>query len=360
MKVAIIVNLFPPKWKAGTEIATYNLAKALSKKNEVHVITTHDNGIEDSHLCNNFIVHRISYPIRPLYGKVIFLIKIAMSIITLRPDIVHVQSLKMGLPAVCTKLLLKMPFIVWGRGDDVYQEYFGKGIMAHFSLKYADARIALTDDMNRAMRKLYDLPVITIPNGIDTNRFNVEYPGDDSNTKTIITVARLYPVKGIKYAIIAMDSIRKVVPNSRLLIVGEGEEKEELLKLCADLNLNNQIRFIGEIPNSQIPSHLSLADVFLLPSLSEGFPVSILEAMAAGLPIVASNIGGIPEIVIEGKNGYLANPKDPNGIADRVIRILSNDQLRKEMGNNSYTLSKKYNWDTLAEQVEEIYSKIVA
>ena len=128
-----------------------------------------------------------------------------------------------------------------------------------------------------------------------------------------------------------MAIVHLETPDVKLVIVGDGVERARLEELAERLNLKGSIQ-LGSVPQESIPRLMHQADVFALSSLSESFgPIVILEAMAAGLPIVATNVGGIPDIVEEGVNGYLVNAKNPDELADRILVLLQNDEMREEM-----------------------------
>ncbi|KDE54373.1 glycosyltransferase family 4 protein, partial [Methanoculleus sp. MH98A] len=175
-----------------------------------------------------------------------------------------------------------------------------------------------------------------------------------------VFVGRLHPVKGVQYLIEAVAIVHQEIPDVKLVIVGDGIERSRLDELAEKLNLNGCIQFAGQVPQESIPQLMHQADVFVLPSLSEGLPVVLLEAMAAGLPIVATNVGGNPDIVEEGVNGYLVNAKNSEEIADRLLVLLQNDEIQEEISANNREKVEMFTWDRVAEAVEEVYQKAIA
>ena len=159
----------------------------------------------------------------------------------------------------------------------------------------------------------------------------------------VLTVCRISPEKGLNYLIEASRTITKKFPNVRIIIIGSlgayassAEKKylEELTGLIRKHNLQQHITILENSPHSEIPKYLSAADVFVLPSLSEGFPLAILEALATGVPVVATQVGGIPDILVNETNSLLTKPRDVEGLAQAVTRILSEDELRKRLIEN--------------------------
>ena len=361
MKIAILVGLFPPKWLAGTEIATYNLADHLTQRgHEVHVITSHDAGLPELSKEKGFYIHRIAWPKIHIIGIITFWAKICMIIQKIKPDIVHAQSLPTGIPAWAAKKHLKIPYVVWGQGSDIYLPGSFIRMVSKTILKNADAVLALTENMKQRMLEICNRDISVVPNGIGLERFNTTSGRKkEGNSKTIIFVGRLHPVKGVSYLIEAMAIVQREIPDAKLILVGDGVERSRLEGLSKKLDLNGCIQFVGQVQQERIPTLLQQADLFALPSLSEGFPVVILEAMATGLPIVATNVGGIPDILEEGVDGYLVNAKRPAEVADRMLVLLRNDKLREEISVNNREKAKLYTWDIVAGKVEKEYQMVI-
>jgi glycosyltransferase involved in cell wall biosynthesis len=202
--------------------------------------------------------------------------------------------------------------------------------------------------------------IIILPNGIELEKFQNIYSHNKNNhtKKTIIFVGTLRPVKGVKYLIKAMRIIHKKLPDTNLLIVGDGPDRDKLETLVQELNLQNCIHFAGKVPNEKIPEYMTQADLFVLPSLSESFGIVNIEAMASGLPIVTTNVGGLPEIVINGENGFVVEPKNPEAIAEKVILILNDENLKKKISENNQKKAKDYSWDGVIKNLIAIYESL--
>ena len=368
MTVAILVLLFPPKWVAGTEIATYNIAKHLAKRgHEVHVITSLDEGLPKESIEQSFYVHRIKIPQMRFLGIVVFWLKALPLLKRLKPDMVHGQSTTMGIVGFLAKKLLKKPYTVYARGSEVYLPWLFKTPISKLVLRRADVVIALTEDMKTEMQKIYSRDVAVIPNGIDLESYE-DLPTKEAsrqrlalnnNDKIILFVGTLRPVKGLKYLIQAMNMVRQKDTKARLMLIGYGEERQSLEGLVKELDLGDRVTFVGKVPNEKVPEYMAASDIFVLPSLSEGFPVVILEAMASGLPIVATKVGGLPEIVKDGENGFLVKPRGPEELADKVLALLENEELRRGMIRNNRNKVQQYSWENTVGQLEAIYSHVV-
>jgi glycosyltransferase involved in cell wall biosynthesis len=154
------------------------------------------------------------------------------------------------------------------------------------------------------------------------------------NGPVVLTLCRVSREKGLEYLIEASERIIKEVPNVRILIKGSSRDeryKEKLTRLMHKYNLDNNVSFLEFSPNSEVPKFLSASDVFVLPSLSEGLPLAMLEAMATGVPVVASKVGGIPDILTDGYNGLMVEPRNPGALAEAILRLLRDDALRKRL-----------------------------
>ena len=361
MKVAIIVTLFPPVWLAGTEIATCNLAENLAKRgHEIHVITSLDEGLPKESCEKGVDVHRLPRIKVRFFGVFAFWIEIVRTVRKIKPDIVHVQSLSIATPALISKRILEIPYLVWGRGTDVYLPDWFTKLTAKIIMKNADSLLALTENMKQKMREMCDRDISVVPNGIDLERFKISSGGKKGDSaKTIIFVGRLHPVKAVQYLIEAMAIIHQEMPDVKLVIVGDGAERSRLEELAERLDLKSCIQFAGQVPQERIPQVMHQADVFALPSLTEGFPVVLLEAMAAGLPIVATNVGGIPDIVEDGVNGYLVNAKSPDEMAEKILMLMQNSVMREKISANNREIAKRYGWDAVTAILERVYQNVL-
>ena len=202
-----------------------------------------------------------------------------------------------------------------------------------------------------------------IPNGVDVDRFSVKLSderraamreefGFSEDDFVVVTVSRLSKKNAVD------DNIRSLVslpPNVKLLVVGEGEDREMLTSLVAQLELTSRVVFLGNRSQAELPAILQTADIFCRPSLSEGLGISFLEAMASGLPIVATPVGGIPDFLREGETGVFCQPRDPDSIALVIKRIMHDEALRERLKMNGRALvQKSYRWDTIAAAMNEL------
>jgi phosphatidylinositol alpha-1,6-mannosyltransferase len=155
--------------------------------------------------------------------------------------------------------------------------------------------------------------------------------------------------------------VRARVPEAVLLLVGEGPERPRLEGLAAALGVAEHVRFAGAVHPAEVPAYLRLGDVFVRPSLNEGLGSAFLEAMAAGLPIVGSRAGGIPDFLEEGRTGLFCDPDRPDTIAQALIRILTEPALAARLTEAGRDLvSRGYRWDTVAERLGALYDRVLS
>jgi len=175
-----------------------------------------------------------------------------------------------------------------------------------------------------------------IYNGINPAKFahiRTLYPTIGENSLILLHIGSFSPVKNHELLIEAFSRVEKQIPKIYLWLVGDGAERPKIEELVKDKQIIEKVRFLGI--RDDIPNLLAQADIFVLCSNSEAFPVAILEAMASGLPVVATAVGGVPEAVINGKTGILVPPNNPEALADAIFQLSSNAALRQQMGMNA-------------------------
>jgi len=206
-----------------------------------------------------------------------------------------------------------------------------------------------------------------IYNGINVEEFNSSLNKDiikqnyklPLNKPIITCVANLRPVKGHNNLIKALDIVKKMAKNFVALFIGEGELKGGLRNSVKKLNLEDTILFLGRRSPKEIVDLLSVTDIFVLSSLREGLPTSIIEAMAAGCPVVATSVGGVSELVAEGVTGFLVNSGDVEGLASRLILLLDNSELRVKMSvAGKLRAINKFSLPRMVSEYESLYKNL--
>jgi glycosyltransferase involved in cell wall biosynthesis len=198
--------------------------------------------------------------------------------------------------------------------------------------------------------------VTCIPNGVDLNRFS----NDLERGSDILFLGRLAPKKRVSDLIRAFAQVEAEFPETDLIVVGTGPREEELAELTADLNVSDRVSFEGRVPDEAVTSHYATAGVFVLPSVWEGHPLTLLEAWASGAPVIATSVEGIKEFVDHRETGYLVPPESPDELAEGLRFVLDNPKEADEWGQKARKLvEEEYSWEGVAERTHELYSDIV-
>ncbi len=220
--------------------------------------------------------------------------------------------------------------------------------------------------MKKELEKSFKGNISILPNGIAMEKFRDLSKqslrskfGMSQNEKIILFVGGLKSIKGVRYLIEAFKTVSQTVPGARLLLIGEGQERHNLQALVKEKNLEEKVHFLGALPNEKVLEYMVASDIFALPSLFETFGIVNLEAMASGLPVVATRVYGVPEVVQDGVNGFLVEPKNSQQLAEKIVLLLSNDQLREKISLHNKETAKKYNWGDIVLRLEKIYLETI-
>jgi glycosyltransferase involved in cell wall biosynthesis len=232
------------------------------------------------------------------------------------------------------------------------------------------AVVGVSDDASRKMLQRYsDLreKLVTIPNGIDTAAFDrpanrsrlLESLALPANACVIGTVGRLSREKAHDVLLQAFKDVRAVCPEAFLVIVGEGDLREPLVRQAADLGVDGSVRFLGA--RTDVPELLQVMDVFALSSLWEGLPLVLLEAMAAGVPVVSTRVGGIPEVIRHERDGLLVPPSDAGLLAAALVRVLTAPSFADGLQQSAAAIVKaRYRIEDVASRHESVYARVHA
>ncbi len=213
-------------------------------------------------------------------------------------------------------------------------------------------------------------PIEVIPNGVNHFAVGTSQSADikkelgiDGNNKVILTTSRLVKKNGIEDLIKAFSilNIKYSIFNIGLVICGDGEEWNKLKKLTKDLKIENKVEFKGFIEPKELPKYYEAADIFCRPSLTEGLGNSFLEAMAVGLPVIATPVGGILDFLEDGRTGWFCEVNNPESIAEKIDYILdekNKDEAAQVVENAKKMVREKYDWDIIAKQMKNIFKKI--
>lgn len=275
-----------------------------------------------------------------IFLKSLFLVR------THKVDLLHCQGFLSACMGYCISKITGISYIV------TVQRMESSNFAKKIAYKNAAVCIAVSSAVKKYFEGIRCKNIEVIPNGVDLKRFeNLKRQSHEGFF--VMTVARLEKVKGVEYLIRAFARPGLLGRSGlKLLVIGDGSERKNLENLTEELDLEEKVKFLGQIPPEGIPEYLTMADCFVLPSLKEGFGIAVLEAMAAGVPVVASRVGGILDIIEDGKTGLLVEPGNPEAMTRAISEIYS--------GRKFYKIDfKKYDWQNIAERVFKIYENCI-
>ncbi len=404
MKVLVLATSFPRWRNDATAPFVLELCKGLADKDhEMVVLTPHYAGAVKKEKISGISVHRFSYfwpqrlqrlcygggilhnlkNSRWLWILVPFLfISLLFHTVKLarreHVDAIHSHwVIPAGFVGAICKKICRCSFLLTlhGSGDMLPAGKSYLRSVIRWTLNSSDICTANSEATACTIKEItgWGNDVTIIPMGVDLDLFYPNNAGFVSSVQNhftelpiVLSVGRLINWKGIEYLIQAMAILKKRFPNVRLIICGDGPVRHELEELTGNLRLNENVLFKGNVPHEELPHHYKNAAVFVLPSIllentgeTEGLGVVLLEAMACGIPVVGSNVGGISEVIQDGWNGLLAQPKDTQDLAEKIERLLLENDLRQKFSENGFkTIEERFSWDAVTEKFDEVYNSL--
>lgn len=275
------------------------------------------------------------------------------------PDIIHVHYISTNILWYCgVKNLFVSPW-----GSDIIDDYSvetKRTFYNRFVFRQAQVITATSPFLADVTRRYTDKEVHVVPFGVDCQVF---HPTERINMTSAVTLGfvKYLRVKyGPEYLIRAMEMIVRQYPQTRLLMAGSGELRSQLQELTRQLNLTPNISFLGAVEHRQVPELLKNVDIFVMPSIREEFGVVAVEAQAMEIPVVATKVGGIPEVVLDGETGILIEPGNSEQLAQAILTLIENPALRRQMGEQGRKhVLANYRWEDNAALMERLYHRFV-
>ena len=286
-----------------------------------------------------------------------------------RPDVVHTHQIGALFYAGLASRRAGVPLVVHTEHGKHYNGRWRLRFLARLAGHYAARVFCVSEDIAAEVRSRRIVPgrkIRVVPNGIDLTPFGVR-AGDEVrrslgiplDAPTIGTVGRLAEIKQQAALIRAFGRVRSGSPRAHLLIVGDGPLRDDLGGLASDLGLEGCVHFAGY--QERTAPYMGAMDVFALTSRSEGMPLAVLEAWAAGLPVVATRVGGLPELVEDGRTGLLIEPGDEEALAGALSRLLAEPDTGRRMGDSGRLLvSRAYSLRRMADDYRRNYRELLA
>lgn len=360
----------------GSGVLATELGKALADKGHgIHFIT-YQQPVRLTGFSANIFYHEVRVPSYPLFDFPPYETALASTMVDVvknnNVDLLHVHyAIPHASAAFMAKQILaeeniKVPFITTLHGTDITLVGRDKTYtpVVTFSINQSDAITAVSDNLRKETLENFEIKkeILVIHNFVDINRFSVK-PMDafkkaiaPNGEKIILHASNFRKVKRIADVIYTFNKIKKSIP-SKLLLVGDGPERHMAEELCRELGIFEETRFLGK--QQDMEDIYAIADLFLLPSEYESFGLAALEAMAAGTPVVATNAGGIPEIITHGKNGYLSEVGDVEKMSHQAISILDNHQALKTFSEEARKQAERFDIHNIVPKYEELYQQVL-
>lgn len=363
-----ILHLIETSEPGGAETVLANIAKHLDPDTFDSLVCVLEDGWLTEHLKKlgiPYVVIENKWSYDPL-----FLIRLTRLIRRHRIDIVHSHEFMMTVYGAVGAKLTRVPMIGTMHGKVYYPERARRVRMLKFALSLSSKMVAVSEDLRKYLAGLFgsdSAKLITLYNGIDLSKYSSieskqqsrELLSISENAPVAGTVGSLFKVKGLNYLLDAVPMIRNAHPDFVLLIAGEGEQESELKSQAESLGLGESVRFLGF--RDDIPRVLNAMDVYVCSSLSEGHSLSILEAMALAVPIVATEVGGNPELIDDGLNGILVKKEDPSALADGICSLLNDPDLGKKFGDESRSIvEERFSLESMIREYSNLYKGLLS
>ena len=360
----------------GSGVVATELGKALAEHgHQVHFVTYNQPARLDL-FSENLFYHEVSVSNYPLFDFPPYELALASRLVDVvrfeKLDILHVHY---AIPHASAAYMAKQILLSYGIYIPVVTTLHGTDItlvgkdrtfkpVVTFSINQSDGVTAVSENLKNETYQFFDIQkdIRVIPNFIDLGRFNLK-PKDHfkkaiapAGERIVVHTSNFRKVKRTTDVVRIFAELVKQIP-SKLLMVGDGPERSICEQLCRDLNITDDVRFLGK--QDAIEEILSVSDLFLLPSQSESFGLAALEAMACKVPVISSDAGGLPELNVDGVTGFLKPIGDVEGMAEKAIYILEDDDRLQQFKNNALQRAKEFDLTSILPIYEKYYIEII-
>lgn len=375
--ICIIIGAFPPEI-GGAELHVAEVAKRLVEKGfDVVVLTRYPRnmkGLPKRETIDGFDIIRISTPNLFLIRFLGFLIQALIEVFKIRKRVKVIYAhhvLSIGFLAVIIGKLFRKPVVIRdGLQPGVFRNLLTKpgiGWSMRYTIRMAEVIIVGTEALFGIIKSLRIKPsaeLIVFPNPVDNEVFK-PYPHakeelglDDSFV--LLYVGRLIKLKGVDYIIKAVPTLRKEIPNLKVMIIGNGTEMSSLIELSKELEVEGIVSFTGRKDIKALPLYYSAADIYIQLSIDEGFSNTIPQAMACEVPVICARTGGLIELVSDEKTGFLIYSRNSEEVAKAVLRVYNDRDLGKRTGQNArHYVMKKLTWDDCMGNLIDVFDSVI-
>lgn len=383
MKILMPILHYPPVI-GGFEVFSQNIAEGIAKTDNVWVVTSRVINVPNQEIKGNlriirsspWILKNLSYS-KPwfIFGAMIWILFKSIKLIKKEKiDLIHAQGFLSGILGYILKKLTKTPYVLTIQSADfsVYRPRLNINIIKviyqkieKIVFKNADFCHAVSFYLKNHLKQRGARKTVIIPDGVSQDKFK---PDPDRKTtrkelgfdtqNLIVCVSRLEHKNGTHDLIEAANYLNKEINDFKIMICGDGSDKEKLEKIVEESELKDKVFLIGDILHADLPKYVACGDIFVRPSLAEGFGIVFLEAMAAGLAVIGTPVGGIPDFLKDGETGLFCEPGNPKDTAEKIKILIQDKSLREKLiKNGRQMISDIYNWDKISKNLREIYKQ---
>ncbi len=373
MKIVMIAGNPIGKSYGGVAVHVDNLTKLLSNSKEITPILVtfgEENSTYEKNGIQFFVLKRLTY------GKYLFPLQIFYDLLRLdklikkiNPDLIHIQSTvpTFSLSGIYLAKKYKVLLTLHGYFKEEYKFHTGvEKIFNRFlstplekrALKKIPNIITVCPQIKEMIQKITQSNIFVVPNGIDVKAIQAFKPIKTRTNHTIFYIGVLNKRKGVDDLIRAIPLVKNEIKDIKLYIAGTGPDLNKLKNLTKNLNIEENVKFLGFISEENKFSYMKSTDIFVLATYWESFPLVLLEAMACEKPIITTDVAGNPFAVIDGSNGFLVKPGNWRQISEKLIYLFKNEEMIKRMGEESKKRAIMFDWSIIAQQTRDIYLKI--
>lgn len=364
--VVYIFSLAYPPFTGGAEIFVRELCQRLCGVFEFHVFTSRfDGALPCREEKDGAVIHRVGLGNaridKFLYPFLAFLSAFRFSR-SRPPSFLHgIMASYGGLATLFYSLLKKTPFLLTEQSGNLHDDV-RKSPITFLLYRMINERAAAIHAISKSIHNAIltnvpnAAPITVIPNGVNTETFRRTV--ERSKHPDILCVSRLSWEKGVDDVLKAFSLVRKALPEARLSLVGDGPERENLVALSKQLGVQSAVRFFGTVPQTAVPSFLHGASVFVCASHYEGLGNVFIEAHAAGVPVVGTDVGGIPDIIEDDVTGLLVPAREPEKLAQAILDLLRHPQKADAFAEEALRRIDRFSWQRVLRDVSKLYEKI--
>lgn len=354
----------------GISIYVANLARGLKRRGHDPIVASSggwfEPRLEESHIPHCKIPCRTSSELNPKLWCLVFPQLLAL-IRRERPDLIHAHTRVTQALAWILSGVTGVPYVTTCHG--FYRYRIGRRLFRCWGKTVMAISDATMDLLVRQYRLAIPREVRLILSGIPLDQFSSPVVKEEidwfrqtlglKGKPVIGAIARLSPVKGLEFLLKAVPGLRSDFPQLQVLLVGEGPAKPDLVRLAYELGIADRVVISHPVEDTRIP--LASMDLFIAPSLQEGFGLAIVEAMAAGVPVVASDSGGPTEIIRDGESGFLIPPADASALESAIRTVLKDPDQRARIAREAREQARiRFDMDRVIQEVEQVYAQAVA